>query len=276
MPEPAFAPWKILRPTEIPGLELLALSDVRGVVTNVTPMFRLVHLARGHGGFRYRRRDHACLPGSVAVVRGDEPFTAFVAPGTSGDIVQLSLEPALLARFGSDAPGTVRERGDGLGLRRGLLAVRQVLETGGEALALEEALVGLVAQVRGDDPAKGGRHPRVERARAYLQAHLEGPLSIGDLSREVGLSPAHLVRAFKAHFGLTPLAYAMHARVGRAAVMLRDGASATAAAHAWGFCDQSHLTRWFRKVLGMTPSAYATAGRAERVGPSSLIEDVPA
>ena len=99
--------------------------------------------------------------------------------------------------------------------------------------------------------------PRVLRARELLCDRLSEDVPLESVAREVELSREHLVRAFRAELGATPHAYLMQVRVARARSMLQAGASATVAAHACGFYDQSHMNRWFEKTVGITPHRYA-------------------
>jgi AraC-like DNA-binding protein len=54
----------------------------------------------------------------------------------------------------------------------------------------------------------------------YIQAHLDGDLSLHALSRQAGWSPAYFHRVFKAVLGETPRAYVTRLRLQRSAFRL--------------------------------------------------------
>jgi AraC-like DNA-binding protein len=99
----------------------------------------------------------------------------------------------------------------------------------------------------------------VERARAYLCAHVAEAVDLNTLARAAFLSKYHLVRAFARAHGLTPHAYQMQLRLARARALIERGTGISHATYAAGFADQSHLTRRFREYFGYTPAAYARA-----------------
>lgn len=98
--------------------------------------------------------------------------------------------------------------------------------------------------------------------------------SLADLAREVGLSPWHLQRRFKAAMGLSPAAYAAQLRDQRAKAALAAGAAVTDAVYEAGYSAPSRFYETARARLGMTPSAFRNGGRSERlslaIAPCSL------
>src|SRR5262245_17987445 len=56
----------------------------------------------------------------------------------------------------------------------------------------------------------------VRRTREFLHANLADDVSSGALARISGLSPYHLIRVFSREVGLTPHAYQLSIRIGRA------------------------------------------------------------
>ena len=74
------------------------------------------------------------------------------------------------------------------------------------------------------------------------------------------MSPTHLARAFRRHFGDTPGTYLRRLRVERAARAIEDGdASLAEIAADAGFTDQSHMGRAFRSVKGTSPARWRAA-----------------
>lgn len=97
----------------------------------------------------------------------------------------------------------------------------------------------------------------VARAKAYLRDRYNESVTLTELAAVAGMSKFHLVRQFAKQTGLSPHAFQIHVRIGRAGMLLRKGFSAVEVAMLAGFADQSHLTRHFRRIWGITPGAYA-------------------
>jgi len=96
---------------------------------------------------------------------------------------------------------------------------------------------------------------RVERARAYIHAHGDRPLTLDEVANSAALSRFHLARSFAEVHGLPPLAYHRRLRLDAAARLLRDeGASATELAERLGYGSLSAFTRAFRQAFGVPPS----------------------
>jgi AraC-like DNA-binding protein len=81
-------------------------------------------------------------------------------------------------------------------------------------------------------------------------------LSLADLAQTVGLSTFHTARLFTRETGLAPHAWRNQMRLSRALDALRAGVSATDAAAASGFTDQSHFSRHFKKAFGVPPGRW--------------------
>lgn len=105
-------------------------------------------------------------------------------------------------------------------------------------------------------PQASKAHPRLELAAAFIRAHRGDLLSLADIGAACGLSRAHLIRAFRQRFGLTPHGYLLDQRVQLARSYLREGWAIAEAAHASGFADQAHLQRAFKQHLAATPGHY--------------------
>lgn len=109
----------------------------------------------------------------------------------------------------------------------------------------------------------------LRRVRDLLEAEYARTVTIRELADVAGLSTFHLIRVFRATFGLPPYKYIEQIRIQQARRLIRLGFPLTHVVHATGFSDQSHLTRYFKRIVGVTPGMYARAGRdlhgAERV-----------
>lgn len=122
--------------------------------------------------------------------------------------------------------------------------------------------VRLVAGQRTDTaPAQGLTRPQLRRVTEYIEAKLDGDLSLSALAEVAGLSASHLKTQFKRSTGLPVHAYVVHRRVDRArGLLLRSEMPASLVALESGFSHQSHMARCMRRVLGLTPGELRRAG----------------
>lgn len=125
-----------------------------------------------------------------------------------------------------------------------------------------------------DQPAGFDAH--VELARAvglYIDEHIDEPLTLEDLAREAGVSPAHLQRTFKRAMGITPRQYLRARRVASFKREVRAGQPVTSALYDAGFGSSSRLYESSDAELGMTPATYRRGGRGMTI--SYTIADSP-
>lgn len=105
----------------------------------------------------------------------------------------------------------------------------------------------------------------VRLACGYLESHPDETPSLNDLAREVGMSPWHLHRTFKAALGLSPKQYAAKLRAGRFKNEVRGGESVSGATYGAGYGSSSRLYEKAGENLGMTPGAYRRGGRGMQI-----------
>ncbi len=102
----------------------------------------------------------------------------------------------------------------------------------------------------------------VEKAVAFMRAHLAGDIRREAVARHAGASPGRLSKRLRDATGLSFVELLRDLRVDRAAHRLVEGDDPIARiALECGFCDQSYFTRVFRDARGLTPIAYRAAGR---------------
>jgi transcriptional regulator GlxA family with amidase domain len=106
------------------------------------------------------------------------------------------------------------------------------------AIGREPRIVGIVREVLEDSYARADE------------------TSLHVLAQRTGVTPFHVIRAFREATGLAPHQYLIQVRVERARQFLADGAVPSIVAAMTGFVDQSHLTYHFKKHLGITPGNY--------------------
>ena len=90
----------------------------------------------------------------------------------------------------------------------------------------------------------------VARAEAVLAEHLERPLRLDGLARELGLSAPQVVRRFRAVHGLSPMAWRQARRLDEACRLLFQGVDGDEAARRTGWGQARTLARAMRRQVG--------------------------
>jgi AraC family transcriptional regulator len=106
--------------------------------------------------------------------------------------------------------------------------------------------------------ARGGLDPRrLTRVLDYIEANLEGDLTVAWLASVACLSEFHFARAFKAAVGQSPHRFVSGRRLERAKELLGEQDRALVdIALALKFSCQANFTRAFRQATGLTPVQY--------------------
>ena len=98
------------------------------------------------------------------------------------------------------------------------------------------------------------------RARDLVDARYAEPLTVADLARAAGLSPAHFSREFRRTFGEPPHVYLLTRRLERAAALLRTTDMSVAdICMAVGLTSVGSFTTSFTRLYGRSPTAYRRA-----------------
>ncbi len=98
---------------------------------------------------------------------------------------------------------------------------------------------------------------KMRRLMEFIEANLDGDLSLERMASEVDISPLYLPRAFKSALGQSPHQYVLSRRIERAKDLLRSTSEPVVEiALACGFSSQSHLSNWFVRVVGVSPALY--------------------
>jgi AraC-like DNA-binding protein len=108
------------------------------------------------------------------------------------------------------------------------------------------------------------------RARDLADGHYAEPLTVADLARAAGFSPAYFSREFRRAFGEPPHRYLLTRRLERAAALLRvTDWPVTRVCFAVGAGSLGSFTASFTRIYGCSPTAYRRswppAARAVRI-----------
>jgi len=100
--------------------------------------------------------------------------------------------------------------------------------------------------------------------RAYIDLHLQDPITAKDVADAAGYSQYHAARIFKAETGLAPFEYIRRKRLTASAHALRQG-DVKVLDMALDFVFDSHegFTRAFAKGFGISPKKYAACPQPE-------------
>lgn len=98
---------------------------------------------------------------------------------------------------------------------------------------------------------------KFRKAQEFIEDHLDGPLTMAELSREIGMSHFHFIRAFKGQTGISPYQYVISRRVNKACRLLEcTDKPLSEIAYDMGFSSQSHMTSTFTRTIGVSPQLY--------------------
>lgn len=90
----------------------------------------------------------------------------------------------------------------------------------------------------------------------FLGSRLNEKINIEIIAKKYNKTSFQLVRAFKSHTGLTPIAYLTLLRLNKSKDLLASGNSLVETAMECGFFDQSHFSNNFKKYFGVTPKQF--------------------
>jgi AraC-like DNA-binding protein len=273
--------FHVVRPTRFPGLEL---HEGRGVVDRYDAHdhadYDVVLIEGGGRRLSQRGAEQALGPGELYVTNAGERHGGVSDEGWS--FRSLYVPPQLFVEAADEAGGrrrsaspfepraaaaTLRDPALADRFRAACVALGQPLATLEQQSRLLGVLVEMVRPGASAALARGGvRAPRaVAQVEEYLREHATEDVSLDELAALTQLSKFHLLRAFRAHRGITPHAQLRRYRIAMARALLWHGTSPSDVALRTGFYDQSHLTNAFRGATGMTPARFQRLrpGRAD-------------
>jgi AraC-like DNA-binding protein len=179
-----------------------------------------------------------------------------------------------------DVPGALSDRLEGLPtilpLSPGLEALsREAAAAAASPLPSAPSLLAHLAAAAlwryiGEAERRRPERPRpVDDARRYIDANLDDPeVTLERIADAAHVTPAHLIRSFRAEHGTTPKAYLWQRRVALGIDLLANtGLSITAVAERCGFKTAHHFSRRVKQAAGLPPAALRQArwARGSRV-----------
>jgi AraC-like DNA-binding protein len=135
-----------------------------------------------------------------------------------------------------------------------------------DALEAEEVVLALLRAALLDHVARPGvcspsTRRLIRRAQEFLGAELANRISLSDVGRAVGASPAYLTDVFRRAEGVSLHQYLTHLRLARALAELPHADDLATLALELGFPSHSHFSAVFRRAFGLTPSRFRESTR---------------
>jgi len=104
----------------------------------------------------------------------------------------------------------------------------------------------------------GTRNDHLIRAVAYIEAHVEDEIDLGECARHLGISRRQLERLFQRYLDTTPLQYLNRVRLQHARSLLTEtNLSVMQVAVACGFGSSSYFSKVFRTQYGVSPYKFS-------------------
>ena len=253
----------------LPGIEIQRATYTGPLFGgNLTTEYVLWQLLDGANDEWHERDTTLVKPGTVQMVNPGH----FVRPvkrwTVATEDLTIRIDPATLYRaFVEAKPSTVAtpwfrlfQTDDALLRQAACNLAACLLGQQTTPLECQTAFVDLVsAMIRHQGtPERPQPAPRRELLviRDFLDTHFTDAVSLESLGTLTGLSRFHIVRHFRATFGVPPHAYQTHRRIAHARRLMRSGFPLTHLGVEVGFSDQSHFYRHFKRIVGVTPRVY--------------------
>lgn len=113
----------------------------------------------------------------------------------------------------------------------------------------------------------GTSQPKLMKAVTLMEANLEEPISLDELSHYIGLSRRQLERLFQKYLRCVPTRYYLELRLARARqLLLQTDMSIVDVAFACGFVSAPHFSKCYRDFFGIPPRDERRLKRAAKPG----------
>ena len=159
------------------------------------------------------------------------------------------------------------------------MMLKLITDRHGPKLAAQISEQFMCERIRGTDDRQriplhlhlGANQPKLTEAVTLMEANLEEPIGLNELSNYVGISCRQLERLFQKHLNCVPTRYYLNLRLNRARLLLlQTSKSIVDIALACGFISAPHFSKCYRDMYGIPP-------RDERRKlQNSQAQDVPA
>lgn len=105
--------------------------------------------------------------------------------------------------------------------------------------------------------------PVIDRIKVLIKENLESDMSLGDISKKIGISVFYMSHIFKKNTGMTVVEYRTALRIDKAKNELRmTDKNITSIAYECGFSSQGYFSERFTRLCGMSPTKYRMENRS--------------
>ena len=106
--------------------------------------------------------------------------------------------------------------------------------------------------------------PKLASVFHFIEAHYRQPISLNDVARQAGYSPAYLTNLVQSHTGRTVKQWIIERRMAQAKTLLaKTSQSVRQIAESSGYSDAGYFTRQFRQFNGVSPQVWRQQSVAE-------------
>ncbi|MNM52621.1 helix-turn-helix domain-containing protein [Pseudomonas alkylphenolica] len=238
-------------------------------------LYHLQILLKGHCQSSFRGNEHHYVPGELLLINPDDPVDLTYSADCEKFILKLPvslLEQACLEQRWQLPEGGIRFNsarhvtGELEGFIGLLGLICEEAESTDSLLQVQEHYGRIVASkllsllgnnVQRVEPVQ--QTHSFEQLAAYIDAHLEQDISVGQLMTVARVSERTLYSLFERHAGLSPKGYVRQRKLERIHAALQDPASAvrnvTEIALDYGFLHLGRFAESYRQRFGELPSA---------------------
>jgi AraC-like DNA-binding protein len=235
--------------------------------------YTLAITLQGVQSFRYRGQACHSMPGNALILHPDELHDGWAGTDAGFRYRAVTIDPCVIQDVlqGAALPFVEGAISSDQSVLRAAHALLDELGRPMEPLEYQDAIYDLavaLSRLAGN----ANRRPvanaaAAARAREYIEARLDQPVSLDCLAAISGFDRWQLSRDFRSLYGTSPYRYLVLRRLERARTLVLAGAALSDAAAACHFSDQSHFTRHFRTTYGVTPKKWLRWAQAARPAP---------
>lgn len=241
--------------------------------------YEVYFFIRGDMNYLVEKRVYPMKYGDLVVVNGDEVHMASFRSDAPYERIVVHFDPELARRF--ELPGVSllgcfinREKGEGNKLALDAAETAEVferltrMEREGNAPEPEAALMKAVHLIsllvflnsvftrRGAAPMTSALPEILTPVLDYIDANLEGELTLEVLSNVFFIDKFYLCRLFKKSIGSTLHQYVIFKRISEAKRLLAAGCSVTEASMKCGFTNYNNFLKRFKQTTGVSPGKF--------------------